>query len=85
MFWFEICLYLVICICSVLDLYLYFLLIDILDLLTLYQKVQNLFIYFFENIKTCTKPGPKPKLKNGFQTVGYNIITTNCLGRGGCG
>jgi hypothetical protein len=56
-----------------LDFYLF--LIDILnfylDLLILYQKVKKLLIFFKKKIKTCPKPGPKPKLKNGFQNAGY--------------
>jgi hypothetical protein len=65
-----------------------------IDLLILYQKVQQLLLLlFFEKIKTCPKTAQKPKLKSGFQTAGYKHnnrksavikITANRLGGGSC-
>jgi hypothetical protein len=66
-----------------------------IDLLILYQKVQQLLLllFFFKKIKNCPKTAPKPKLKSGFQTAGYKHnnrksavikITANRLGGGSC-
>jgi len=68
MFWFWICLYLVIWICIFFYRYFEFV-YRFINFVPKGSKI--IIIIFFEKIKTYPKTAPKPKLKSGFQTAGY--------------